>query len=281
MSSTRTPPVGIAMLGVPRRRGGLARARRPPGKRRAAPGRRRRPSPPPEDRPADREAVRKALDGFVAAFQKGDAKAVAAGWTAEGEYISDDGTVFRGRPALEKAYAEFFTTNPGNAAGGRGRYDPVPVARHRRRRGALQAPHGEEQGTGRQPVQLPLRPGGREVADRHRPRVARRRAVPPRPGVADRHLGVEAGRDGRDHEVRVDHEQVVHPLPVLDHAGRQDEHRHADDRKDAVHRRTPHVDVRGRGRDRRLGLHPRREEVGSLRPRLHRRRAMCSPRRTS
>ncbi|MBX9582382.1 MAG: hypothetical protein K2X87_18930 [Gemmataceae bacterium] len=49
-------------------------------------------------RQPDREAVGKALDQFVAAFHKGDAKAVAAHWTAEGEYIGDDGATFRGRP---------------------------------------------------------------------------------------------------------------------------------------------------------------------------------------
>jgi uncharacterized protein (TIGR02246 family) len=70
---------------------------------------------PPEDRPADRDGLRKALDGFVAAFHKGDGKAVAAHWTAEGEYIDDEGAAFRGRPALEKAYAEFFAKNPGNS----------------------------------------------------------------------------------------------------------------------------------------------------------------------
>ena len=67
-----------------------------------------------EERPADRDGVRKAIDGFVAAFRGGDGKAVAAQWTAGGEYTSDDGTTFRGRAALEKAYAEFFAKNPGN-----------------------------------------------------------------------------------------------------------------------------------------------------------------------
>src|SRR5262245_53300667 len=68
----------------------------------------------PADRPADREAVQKALDSFVAAFRKGDAKAVAAHFTAEGEYISDDGDTFRGRAALEKDYGGFFAKNPDN-----------------------------------------------------------------------------------------------------------------------------------------------------------------------
>jgi uncharacterized protein (TIGR02246 family) len=66
----------------------------------------------PEDRPADRDGVQKALDSFTAAFSKGDAKAVAAHWAADGEYISDDGTAYRGRAALEKDYGEFFTKNP-------------------------------------------------------------------------------------------------------------------------------------------------------------------------
>jgi uncharacterized protein (TIGR02246 family) len=69
----------------------------------------------PAERPADRDAVKKALDEFVAAFGKGDAKAVGAMFTAEGEYVSDDGTTIRGRAAVEKDYAEFFAKNPGNS----------------------------------------------------------------------------------------------------------------------------------------------------------------------
>ena len=69
----------------------------------------------PEERPADRADVQKALDSFAAAFGKGDAKVVASHWTPDGEYISDDGTTFRGRAALEKDYAEFFAKNPDNA----------------------------------------------------------------------------------------------------------------------------------------------------------------------
>src|SRR5437773_8559592 len=67
-----------------------------------------------EERPADKDAVEKAIASFVAAFQKGDAKAVSALWTAEGEYVSDDGTTIRGHAALEKDYADFFAKNPGN-----------------------------------------------------------------------------------------------------------------------------------------------------------------------
>ena len=68
-----------------------------------------------DKRSSDRDGIQKAIDGFAAAFRKGDAKAVANLWTAEGEYISDDGDTFRGRPALEKAYSAFFTKNPDNS----------------------------------------------------------------------------------------------------------------------------------------------------------------------
>jgi uncharacterized protein (TIGR02246 family) len=68
----------------------------------------------PEVRQPDQADVKKALDTFAAAFQKGDGKAVAAHWTAEGEYVGDDGMTFSGRAALEKAYTEFFSKNPDN-----------------------------------------------------------------------------------------------------------------------------------------------------------------------
>ncbi len=48
----------------------------------------------------------------MAAFNKGDAKAIAALWTEDGEYIDDTGRSFVGRDAIEKGYAEFFAANP-------------------------------------------------------------------------------------------------------------------------------------------------------------------------
>ena len=56
----------------------------------------------------DREAIAKAVQSFAAAFEKGDARAVAAHWTENGEYNAADGTVFRGRAAIEKVYSELF-----------------------------------------------------------------------------------------------------------------------------------------------------------------------------
>ena len=51
-------------------------------------------------------------DAFVDAFNKHDAKAVAALWTKDAEYIDDSGTVHTGRDAIEQVYADFFTENP-------------------------------------------------------------------------------------------------------------------------------------------------------------------------
>lgn len=73
--------------------------------------------PAPGDRETKQDApevaaVRKSAEAFAAAFNKGDAKAVAAFWTKEGEYIGPDGETIRGREAIEKEYAGFFTKHP-------------------------------------------------------------------------------------------------------------------------------------------------------------------------
>jgi uncharacterized protein (TIGR02246 family) len=59
-------------------------------------------------RPDDVAAVRAASQNLARTFEKGDAKAFAALWTEEGEYMDEDNPPVRGRAALEKAYAEFF-----------------------------------------------------------------------------------------------------------------------------------------------------------------------------
>lgn len=65
-----------------------------------------------EPRPEDRAAVRATMQSFVQAFRAGDAKAVAGRWTAEGEYVGEDGGTIRGREALEKSFAAFFAKHP-------------------------------------------------------------------------------------------------------------------------------------------------------------------------
>ncbi len=59
-------------------------------------------------RPDDEKAVREASESFAHAFEKGDAKAVAASFTEEGEYQDEEHATIRGRDALAKAYSDFF-----------------------------------------------------------------------------------------------------------------------------------------------------------------------------
>jgi uncharacterized protein (TIGR02246 family) len=68
--------------------------------------------PGKEDRPADRAAIAAGMQEFVRTFERGDAKALAAFWTEEGEFVGGDGTSVRGRAALAKAYAGFFAKHP-------------------------------------------------------------------------------------------------------------------------------------------------------------------------
>lgn len=56
----------------------------------------------------DTDAIKKAGQSFLKAYLAGDAKGMAAHWTEQGEYFADDGTVLRGRSAIEKAYTELF-----------------------------------------------------------------------------------------------------------------------------------------------------------------------------
>jgi uncharacterized protein (TIGR02246 family) len=62
---------------------------------------------------SDEAAIRAAESAFVQAFNRGDAKAVAALWTANGSLADDQGRVFKGRKAIEDEYAAFFKGHPG------------------------------------------------------------------------------------------------------------------------------------------------------------------------
>ena len=58
------------------------------------------------------ETIRKEVAASVVAVNKRDAKAVAAFWTKEGEYIDETGQTFIGRDAIEKIYIELFAAQP-------------------------------------------------------------------------------------------------------------------------------------------------------------------------
>jgi uncharacterized protein (TIGR02246 family) len=61
---------------------------------------------------SDLAAIRVSSEAFVTAFNKRDAKAVAALWTEDGDCIDDTGKRFQGRAAIEKAYTQLFQERP-------------------------------------------------------------------------------------------------------------------------------------------------------------------------
>src|SRR6516165_2625505 len=56
----------------------------------------------------DKAAIQKNAEAFVEAFHKGDAKALAAFWTPDGDYTDQTGRHTKGREAIEKVFKGFF-----------------------------------------------------------------------------------------------------------------------------------------------------------------------------
>lgn len=72
--------------------------------------------PPTAHSPAnadDTKAIQKVQAAYVKAFNAGDAKALAAFWSVDGEFVDDEGKTFRGRSAIEKEFAAFFAETKG------------------------------------------------------------------------------------------------------------------------------------------------------------------------
>jgi uncharacterized protein (TIGR02246 family) len=59
-------------------------------------------------RDADKKAIEELTKEMVQAFEARDAAAVAANWTADGEFIRNDGEPIRGRAEIQKGYANYF-----------------------------------------------------------------------------------------------------------------------------------------------------------------------------
>ena len=62
---------------------------------------------------ADEAAIRQTGETFSKAYGRGDARAVAAHFTPDAEYVDEQGNVFQGRQAIEESLSAFFTENPG------------------------------------------------------------------------------------------------------------------------------------------------------------------------
>ncbi len=67
-------------------------------------------SAPPAKETAE---LQKSAEAFQNAFNRGDAKTVAALWTLDGDYVDEAGQKFVGRAAIEAEYAQFFAEHPG------------------------------------------------------------------------------------------------------------------------------------------------------------------------
>jgi uncharacterized protein (TIGR02246 family) len=75
-------------------------------------------SPPPAratspETTAEENSLMNNAKAFVDAFEKGDAKAVAAFWADDGDYVDVNGRHLQGRSAIENAFKDFFAENKG------------------------------------------------------------------------------------------------------------------------------------------------------------------------
>jgi len=63
---------------------------------------------------ADEDAIRETGATFAKACDKADAKAAAAHFTPDAEYVDEQGNIFQGRQAIEELLAASFIANPGS-----------------------------------------------------------------------------------------------------------------------------------------------------------------------
>jgi uncharacterized protein (TIGR02246 family) len=72
------------------------------------------PSPSDPNTAEDEKAIQKNQAGYIRAFNSGDAKALAAFFAADGEFVDAGGKSFKGRSAIEKEFASFFAETKGS-----------------------------------------------------------------------------------------------------------------------------------------------------------------------
>ena len=68
---------------------------------------------------AEENSLMNNAKAFVDAFEKGDAKAVAAFWAEDGDYVDLTGRHLQGRSAIENALKDFFAENKGPSCASR------------------------------------------------------------------------------------------------------------------------------------------------------------------
>ena len=70
------------------------------------------PRPPGPAHPQDASAIRLAADAFAAAYNAGDAQAIARLFVADGEIVNEEGQSTAGREAIEQEFAGIFKEHP-------------------------------------------------------------------------------------------------------------------------------------------------------------------------
>ncbi len=71
------------------------------------------PAAEPLDKATEEAALQKNAEAFCEAFNKGDAKALAAFFTEDGDMIDQDGRQIKGRKAIEEVYTKLFADTKG------------------------------------------------------------------------------------------------------------------------------------------------------------------------
>jgi uncharacterized protein (TIGR02246 family) len=71
------------------------------------------PADEPTDKAKEGTALQKRAEAFVETFNKGDAKAAAAFFVADGDMVDVEGHHLKGRKAIEESYKQFFADSKG------------------------------------------------------------------------------------------------------------------------------------------------------------------------
>lgn len=82
------------------------------GPKAAEPNAKEKPAKPAVDHAADDAAIRANVAAFLKAYNSGNAKAIAALFTADGQVEDQDGNVHEGREAIAATFANVFKTTP-------------------------------------------------------------------------------------------------------------------------------------------------------------------------
>jgi uncharacterized protein (TIGR02246 family) len=81
------------------------------GTQESAPEEGKRPSSEAQELSTDEEAIRRTAETFARAYAEGDAKAAAAHFTENAEYVDEYGYRLQGRDEIEQNFARFFADN--------------------------------------------------------------------------------------------------------------------------------------------------------------------------